>query len=90
MHAEGVAGSEITCIVQDRRLPGMSASVLEFSLWTARCKQIPDMLIGEEAIEALRPWLRERGAQWRLGWRRNQTKKRVPKVDPRQTKLFEK
>jgi hypothetical protein len=90
MQAESAAGTQVTCIVQDRRLTGMSASVLEFSLWDARCKQIPDMVLGEEAVEILRPWLRDAGCPWRIVWRRDPTRSKSPKQDPRQLELFKK
>jgi hypothetical protein len=87
MTALTVAGTWITAQVHDRSV-NMPSSVLEFSLWDATGKQIPDMVLSADAVEELRPWLMKVNCRWRLGWHRPKTKTAEPKTDPRQLKLF--
>lgn len=89
MRALTVAGTWITVQVLDRTIPSMPCSVLEFSLWDATCKQIPDMELSEDNIAELGPWLDKQGFEWRFGWKRKQTKEKLPETDPRQLKLFD-
>ncbi len=82
-----VAGTWLTVQVMDRSF-SMPSSVLEFSLWDATCKQIPDMVLDDVAVRQLRPWLIAKGCPWRLGWKRQRPKPKLPEEDPRQLKLF--
>lgn len=86
--ALSAAGTEVTLQIMSHMLVWMPASVLEFSLWDARCKQIPDLVLSEQNIELLRPWLRKQGCPWRIGWKRKTTKAKEPKQNPKQMKLF--
>ncbi len=82
-------GTAITLRAIDHDV-SMAASLLEFSLWDARCVQIKDWHLSEESIEALEPFLKQHGARWRIGWKRKATKPRVrtSTVDQRQLDLF--
>jgi hypothetical protein len=87
MYPMSASGTEFTAQVRDRSI-GMPSSVLEFSVWDARCKQIADLVLTEAHIEALRPWLKKQGCPWRIGWKRKPTKTKSKKTDPRQGNLF--
>jgi hypothetical protein len=87
--ALSVAGTKLTVQFFDTRFEHISASVLEFSLWDARCLQVPDMTLESSVVEELRPWLRKQGCPWRIGWNRKTARPKQPKQDPRQQKLFE-
>jgi hypothetical protein len=90
MYAFNVAGTELTMQVRDRSI-GMPASVLEFSLWDARCKQIPDLVLDDVSIKILAPWLQSQGRPWRFEWQRKRAASKVErKTDPRQLELFRK
>lgn len=71
VQALSVSGSWITMQVHSHGLP-MPASVLEFSLWDATCKQIPDLQLTDAEVELLRPWLKSQGFKWKIGWHRKQ------------------
>lgn len=86
MQALTVAGTWITCQVRDRRV-SMPCSALEFSLWDATCKQIPDMVLTDATVELLRPWLEAAQCRWRLGWGRKRAKPAERQPDPRQLSL---
>lgn len=86
-----VAGTWLTMQVKDRGL-SVPCSVLEFSLYDATCKQIPDMVLDKTAAQLLWPWLEARESKWRLGWNRTgqRPKTAVSKpVNVRQLKLFD-
>lgn len=86
--AIGVSGTQVTVQFYDTVTTYMPASVLEFSLWDARCVQVPGMVLGEAVVELLRPWLKKNGCPWRIGWQRKKPQKKPKKEDPRQGKLF--
>lgn len=86
MQALTVAGTWITCQVRDRKV-NMPCSVLEFSLWDATCKQIPDMVLTDATVDLLRPFVEAAKCRWRIGWKRKHAKPAGPKVDPRQLSL---
>ncbi len=79
--------SELTMQIKDRT-HNMPCSVLEFSLWTARCKQVPDMVLSPAAIDELKPWLKKAETSWKIGWKRKKPQRKPKKEDPRQGKLF--
>lgn len=83
-----VAGACLTIQFFMHDMEGMPSSVLEFSLWDARCKQLPDLVLSQANIERLRPWLRKQECPWRIGWKRKQSKSKTKKLDPRQGNLF--
>lgn len=82
------AGTLFTLQVKDRDI-NMPSSLLDFSTWDARCKQLPDLVLPQEAIDFLKPGLAMLGVVWRIGWKKKRGKPKPPKPeDPRQGKLF--
>lgn len=89
MRLSSAAGTLFTLQVKDRTV-NMPSSLLDFSTWDARCKQLPDLVLPVEVITFLRPQLEVRGVVWRIGWKKKKgkTKGPPPPSDPRQGELF--